>query len=119
MKSRITKEQFSKLNQLDRIEYRQRYYLTEKYYDNDFGSWYFVNKMFIIMGFIILISVSFYNIDSGVTFRLLSVIPLLIKLTVMFFVILLGGEIFMTIKRIKELKKLEEEYFKVEIKTKK
>ena len=49
MKSRITKEQFSKLNQLDRIEYRQRYYLTEKYFETDLGSLDFVWKMFYLI----------------------------------------------------------------------
>ena len=115
----LSQKEIDKLPQLDRIELRQKRDCLEKYYDSNLGSWYFLNKMFMIMGFIILVSISFYNISPETSFNLFSIIPLLIKLTIMFFVILLSGEIFITIKGIKEQRKLDEEYFDFKIEVKK
>ena len=120
MRTRITKEQFNKLPQLDRIEFRQREEKINKELDGDLGSWDFLWQMFAVIGFIVIVSLLVYNINSQVTIRLLLIIPLLIKITFGFFVALKILEIVISIKRIKEKRKLQEEYFnfKVEVKKK-
>ena len=114
----ITKEEFNKLSQLDRIEFRQREDKLDKELDSDLGSWDFLWKMFALTGFIIILSLLIYNINPQLTIRILSTIPLLIKLTVGFFVALKIIEIAIIFRRGKEKIKLREEYFDIKVETK-
>ena len=118
MKQRITKEQFNKLKQLDRIEFIQRKDYIEKYYDGNLGSWDLLNRMLVIIGFVLIIALLFYNINPSSTYRILGVIPTLIKLAIVFFVFLKIVEIVIYMKQRKEINKLEEEYFNFNVEVK-
>ena len=114
----ITKEEFNKLSQLDRIEFRQREDKLDKELNSDLGSWDFLWGVFVLTGFIIILSLLIYNINPQSTIRILSTIPLLIKLTVGFFVALKIIEIAIIFRRGKEKIKLREEYFDIKVETK-
>ena len=116
---KIKKEQFKNLNQLDRIEFRQRTEWIKKYYNNDLGSWYFLNRMFFLLGFIILLGISIYNINPESCYKILNLLPLIFQVGIIIFLLLIFGEIVVSYLREKEIGKLEEEYFKIEIKSKK
>lgn len=116
---KIKKEDFDKLKQLDRIEFRQKRDYIERYFDNgNLGSWDFFYNMLAISGFVMIIGLLFYNINPSSTYKLLGIFPMIIKLTIGFFILLKVGEIFLNYKQKKELEKLEEEYFKIEVKNK-
>jgi len=114
----ITKEEFNKLSQLDRIEFRQREDKLDKELNSDLGSWDFLWGVFVLTGFIIILSLLIYNINPQSTIRILSTIPLLIKLTVGSFVLLKIIEIAIIFRRGKEKIKLREEYFDIKVETK-
>ena len=116
---KITKEQFNKLNQLDRIEFRQRKDWLDKTYDNNQGSFDFIWKIIYIIGFIILLAISMYPINPDSTDKILSTLPIILKLGFICFFILWFFELGITLKNKIETKKLEGEYFKIDIKTKK
>ena len=118
MKSRITKEQFSKLNQLDRIEYRQKRDYIERQFEGGLGSWDFLNRMFALMGFIIIIALLVYNINPKYMISIFSILILLIKITIIFFIILITAELIIIYKKNKEKRKLNEEYFNFKIEVK-
>lgn len=118
-KHKVNQEEFNKLPQLDRIEFRQKQDYLEKYYDSNLGSWHFLNQMFTFMGFLIIIALLVYNINPKYIINIFSVLILLIKLTIVCFIILITAELIISFKRIKEKRKLQDEYFKVEVKSKK
>ena len=117
-KKRLKQEEFNKLPQLDRIEFRQRKEDIERNFITDLGSFKFLWNMFLLMGLVILIAVSFYSISPASTLSILGVLPLMIRLTTCFFVILVFGEIMLNIKKSKIKRELNEEYFKQEVKVK-
>ena len=116
----LEKEQFDKLPQLDRIEFRQKHNRIE---DNkpSFNYFQFFNFILITIGFILLLSFSIYNINSDATIRLLFVIPLVVKLGMLGIIFLILLELLLKILWLKQKKELYNEYFehKIEVKKKK
>ncbi len=115
---RITKEEFNKLPQLDRIEYRQRREEIKKHLFK-IGFYNLLNPMCVIIGFFILLVVIMFDkfpIDLIISF--LTIIPSLIKLTLYGSLFIIFIDFFFLLINKKELNKLDEEYFKKEIKIK-
>ena len=118
--TKLEKEQFDKLPQLDRIEFRQKFNRLEENEPN-IGYFKFITFMFIAIGFILLLSFSVYNIDSETAIILLSLIPSIFKfgfISVLFLIVL---EILLKLVWLKQKKILYNEYFehKIEVKKKK
>ena len=112
----ITEKELSKLKQLDRIEFRQRYekFKREK---TDVGIFSFINTMFVILGFVILFGAIFYvggNYD--VFAQMMLVVKKIVILTTIGATLLLLLDIIYAIKDKNAKKKLIEEYFKIEAK---
>ena len=112
----IKKENFQKLKQLDRIEFRQRHsYLRDKYRGSLF--FIFLTILCIILGFVLLIAISGYA-AVGLDFCIL----MLNFFNIIFRIggtIVIFGIVIDFLKRLiylKKLKELEGEYFKTEIK---
>ena len=113
----ITEEEFNKLPQLDRIEFRQkRDYLNNNRIDlNPLGLF---QPMFIIIGFIMLIGLGLYNLNPESTYTLFNLIPLVVKLFAFLFGILLVLQIAEVIIFHKQKRLFIDSYFKQEIKVK-
>jgi len=118
--TKLEKEQFDKLPQLDRIEFRQKFNRLEEN-EPSFNYFQFFNFILIAIGFILLLSFSVYNIDSETAIILLSLIPSIFKfgfISVLFLIVL---EILLKLVWLKQKKILYNEYFehKIEVKKKK
>lgn len=114
---KITEEDFNKLPQLDRIEFRQK----RDYLENnrcDLNPLEVLQPMFIIIGFIMLVGLGLYNINLESTYAVLNLIPLAIKLFVFLFIIFLFLQIAEGIIFQKQKRLLIDSYFKQEIKFK-
>jgi len=116
-KKQITKEDFYQLNQLDRIEYRQRMDSINKS-KVETGSWRFLQVVFYMIGFMILISLSAYNISEDLFIKILNLIPLVFRLGFAIFVFLLMLDLLSSYLTSKKRKELINEYFPLEIKRK-
>jgi len=105
----FNKEEFNKLKQLDRIEFRQR---RDKIDNFTFGSLTNLLNTSLILSLIFI--VAFISNSNNLLLRQYAI--LFLFLTVFIFIlntILIVGEILLKNKSIKEL---EEEYFKIEVK---
>lgn len=116
---RITEKDLKEFNQLDRIEFRQRYLLLKEQ-QIDFNPFGLLYTMFAIMGFIVLLAVSFFNINPDATATLLNLLPIIFKVFKIGFIVLLALEILFYLYHLKRLKELKAEYFteKLEVKKK-
>jgi len=114
---KITKEDFYKLKQLDRIEFRQR----REYLDRnkiETGAVSFLWQMLLIIGFIMLVALSLYNINPSSGIRILMLLPLLAKLTGFGFIVLIFLDLYFAFKHKEKIDKLNEEYFDFNISVK-
>jgi len=114
-KMRIEKEDFYKLKQIDRIEYRQRYDTIENYITSfDFGN----SGWFILIIITLLLStfIISYNITEEVDYVLLKGMIMFLFLLLLVFIIEIGSQIYSLLLKLKLKKELNEEYFKVEVK---
>lgn len=103
-------EQFNKLSQLDRIEYRQK----EDRIREKFGMrfWKVFNMSFITLGFFIILDLVFYLSDKVILFS----IPNLKTFAIVFLVLLVISSVVDIINICLEevaIKKLNSEYFKI------
>jgi hypothetical protein len=115
---KITQEQLDKLPQMDRIEFM----LAERRInDNKIkidGSIFFW-KMAATIGFLFLFIASIFPYAPEQAFKILSFLPVLIKMTVLIFFGICGFDFIFWIKYLKELKELRSKYFKIEVKARK
>jgi hypothetical protein len=106
----IKREDFNKLSQLDRIEYRQRRDVIEKD-AMDFGAVEFLTKMVYLMFILIIVALQFYSINIDSYSKVMMTMPLLTKITVIVFTLLMIGSLVQHSITRKKLKQLNEEYF--------
>lgn len=111
---KIKQEQFNKLNQLDRIEFRQKQDRIKDIYSASLNVEYFI--MLIMFLFIIDIFLSF---RAGYWVISLKTHVLVLQIVLICFLINLAHYIFNNILEVKKLKELQEEYFKIEVRRKK
>lgn len=116
----ISKEDFSKLNQLDRIEYLLKLKRIEESSEkSEFGLGYSLKMLLFVVGFIILIFLGLANI-VGVE-KALPIINTSIVVTRVFSIIIIIGIIWDIINTLifrKNKRDLESEFFKFKVKTK-
>ena len=108
---KLKQEQFDKLDQLDRIEFRQIVGRIEKYYEYDF---YFYKIVPIILILDILVYLTSKNILTFFMYLRSSALFILVFTGLDF--ILFG---LMKILKDNKFRKLEEKYFEIKIKNKK
>jgi len=121
----IKLEDFKKLKQNDRIEYLLRSNCLEKRQSSTHFNWFsIVLFVFVLIGFIILLSMQFYIIESYETF--ITIFDLIKPLSTIIFVVtafgILGILWNLTLELVvfkKARKELEEEFFKTETKPRK
>lgn len=113
---KITQEQFDKLPQLDRIEFRQKFeYIKRNKIDTNPFS--FLNDMAILGILLLIAGIGLANIDIETAYNFLnSVMPIFVKLVAIVFTLMILLNIFFSLDNKKKLNRLEEEYFKVEAK---
>lgn len=118
--TKLEQEQFNKLPQLDRIEFRQKFNRLEENKPN-FNIFYFLNFILIAIGFVILLSFSVYNINPELTTRLFLIIPSIFKLGFCGIIFLVMLELLLKFNWVKRRQELYNEYFehKIEVKKKK
>jgi uncharacterized membrane protein len=117
---RINEEQVMKLNQLDRIEFRQRYKILKDKDDEDGYCFNFAGKISLILGFLLIIATMFLTsgyMDIAKNFLVITL--LIFKLSLFMFIIFLIIDLIFSIKYMLSIKKLIQEYFTQEIKSKK
>jgi len=111
----FTREDFYKLPQLDRLEYRQRAKLIKETYQGGY-SLIPIKILLIILVFILLLLPQMY-LAFGVEYVILIISKADIFIRVLIFLIPFGIVIdtVMIIIRIKESKRLNQEYFKIAV----
>ena len=115
---KINQEKFDELNQLDRIEFRQKEDRIEKEWgESTFFS--FISSLMPVLGFLIIIALIGFLISKEVFISIMEAVITILKVFTVFLVLLFIADIFITIKKRKEIHKLEEEFFKVNPKGKK
>ena len=113
---KISKEKFDKLPQLDRIEYRQIEDRIRNYYNIDLMN-YTINFFSILYGFLILCAFEIYQISGLESFQsFLTKISHTIPIVAFLILISIFVEITFYIVKHININKLNEKYFKVEIK---
>lgn len=115
----IKQEEFDKLKQLDRIEYRQRKEVIKKN-NNPFSGFFILTLLFFLSTVLLLLTPQMILVDSLNDTNELERIRILYSsaIIIMFFLFILGCivDIKVIIKRNNMLKELRKEYFKVEVK---
>ncbi len=113
---KISKEKFNKLKQLDRIECRQKIQLINKRYNYSL-SFGFGLLLIIIALLCILISLNTYQMgDRDITIDLAEAGGLIFKLAFLYFFVQIALFFVFAMLGNNKLRKLEEEYFKIEVK---
>jgi len=115
-KMEINQKSFNKLNQLDRIEYRQKSDIIKKWQNNNWGAYFGKIAILNIIITTLLLLQLVIIIGALRTFEIFS----FFRFFIYFFLILtlFGFLVDILFDRIrkKELKELEEQYFKIEVK---
>ncbi|MDD4110167.1 MAG: hypothetical protein PHS54_01285 [Clostridia bacterium] len=115
----IEKEEFNKLKQLDRIEFRQKQDRILKYFSSNFTITFgFFAVLFTLLGYILLFSFGNYISSSSLNYYL-NAFALTSRIWIFGIFMAFIMDIVMFLKRKKELKNLEKEYFEINIKEKK
>ena len=116
-KKEITKEDFNKLNQLDRIEFRQKmYFLNKRREESDPQPVGFFYILLTICGFIFLCALGMYNINPSSFVTLMNIIPTIIYYGIVFFTILIIIRLYFYCRYKKEEQEIINEYFPMEFK---
>lgn len=119
IKMNIEKEEFNKLKQLDRIEFRQKQDRILKYYNSNYAITFgFCAVLFTLLGYILLFSFGNYISSSSLNYYL-NAFALTSKIWIFGLFMAFIMDIVMFLKRKKELRNLEKEYFEINIKEKK
>ena len=115
---RFSEEDFNKLTQLDRIEYRQREDRVYKDFDFSFISVAIISFQYLF-AFMIIVAVAGYG-SFGVHFFILmiGVMLVLIRLFIVLFLLAVIGDMIMSYYKRKQLKLLKDSYFKIEVRKK-
>jgi len=115
---RINEEKLNELNQLDRIEFRQRYDKIER--DKpEYEIFIFMWKMFEIIGFVFLIgTILLSNGHIEAATLMFNIIPLICRLSIIAIVILFFAAIIALYFYSKKKGSLIKEYFDFKIETK-
>ena len=116
----ISQEEMDKLPQLDRIELRQKRDWLE-HNKIDMGAFSFLNMMLIASGFLLLASISLWNLNVTGAIKLLDAMVLLIRIGIYGFLGLFILQIAANIKHRKQMTMIHEYYFEqnTEVKKKK
>ncbi len=111
----ITKEKFNQLGQLDRIEYRQKREIILNYFQSNL----FGMTLAFLIGFFIVGSL-FLGLCFGGERMMDFMFQFKANLTLWGLLLLFSivGDVFILKKKIDSIKKLEEEFFEIEIKIK-
>lgn len=114
---KISKEKFNKLNQLDRIEFRQRIELiAERCSISSIG---FLKDMLLLLIVLTLFNILIININYEAGMILINTLVLIIKVVMIGTIFLLVIDFLRYGIYLRDKRELEEEYFNIEIKTKK
>jgi hypothetical protein len=113
----IIKEQFNKLNQLDRIEFRQKRELikSEKI---DLCPWQFMNFIYFIIGFSLLMFLQLWQINLELANSFMMKLSRVYPMMFLFAIALFLGNILFELINKKRIKELNQEYFEVKCKKK-
>ena len=103
---RINKEDFNKLKQLDRIEFRQKLENCYNYKS--------IKGVFHIL----IILTAIFTVGSYIDLRLFSAATIFLKASFLVFILHLFNALISNIVTNNRIRKLEEEYFKIEVKKK-
>ncbi len=107
---KINQEKFYKLNQLDRIEFRQKEERISKKW-GFFITPYSIIYCIIIIGFLILLAVGMYSINKDVTYSLIEKGLEMYRVSLYIIMGTLIVDVLLAIKKGSEMNKLEEEFF--------
>ena len=114
---KIKQEHFDKLSQLDKIEFMLRLKRIE---EEDSNILYGFGKlMFMFIGFVMLLSIGFYNINEEVFLTLTSLWIPLLRWTIVGVIICLGIDMFSIYITHKKTKELINKFFKFKVEVKK
>lgn len=114
---KITKEQFNKLDQLDRIEFRQRIDLILERYSGGFlGNNYLMGVLILATLLLSVGSLGYIGIGELLFLKLAKSGAVIFCVLFYLLIFELIAYIVKRIYRNKYVKELEEEYFKIEIK---
>lgn len=109
-------EQFNKLSQLDRIEYRQKEDRINKKYE--YSAVNYTNTLFVLLGFgLILVEILYFQVKGVLLFSKANIISILYAWIICLAVSIVG-DVILYILENKAREKLNSEYFKLEIKKK-
>jgi hypothetical protein len=116
---KLTQEQFDKLPQLDRIELRQKRDFLERH-KVELQPTSFLWTFFMLAGFIMLVAIGVWNINFDSAVRIMSLIPMIIKVGAIGTIVLTILDLAFEYKHRKEMDKVYDYYFqdKVEVKKK-
>jgi uncharacterized membrane protein len=110
--NKLVQEQFDKMNQLDRIEFRQkRNYLEEQ--KINVGVPNFLIYIFVIIGFVFLVGLGAYQISPESASTIMNMIPSIFRAGFVVFIGLLLLQVLFALMHLKKKKELFEEYFKI------
>jgi hypothetical protein len=110
--NKLVQEQFDEMNQLDRIEFRQkRNYLEEQ--KINVGAPNFLIYIFGLIGFVFLVGLEAYQISPESASTIMNMIPSIFRMGVAVFIGLLVLQLLFTLMHLKKKKELFEEYFKI------
>lgn len=112
---KIDKEKLNSLKQMDRIEYRQKLNEIKESFDGlNFPS--FINSSLYLLGFVLVLAFSSYNISKELFVSIFNIFAPLARLIMIIGIFILLIDIGAAFLKKKEMRKLNEEYFSVEIK---
>ena len=114
-KMKIDKEKFNSLKQMDRIEYRQKLNEIKESFDG-MEIFSFVRFSMIMMGFILLLAFSSYNISKELFVIFFNILYPLGKILLIGGLMILFIDILLIFVNNKKINELNEEYFSVEVK---
>jgi uncharacterized membrane-anchored protein len=113
-KKEITKEDFYKLNQLDRIEYRQRLDFIDREHTNT-NPGGFMDAILLIIGFVFLVALGMYNIQPEAMASVLNLIPLIFQVGLGVFIVLVLLDFIFKYITSKKKRELVNEYFPLKL----
>lgn len=116
---RIKQEDFDKLKQLDRIEYRQKERKIKEWGDWDVGSSFLYPLILITVVSLLLFPQAFTAFGVEATLSIVYVCIITIKLFLILTVLGFILDIVLSIKRTKMLNEFREEYFNFKVEVKK
>lgn len=113
----VSKEEFYKLSQLDRIEYRQKEDRINKKFSGSI-TLDLINSVFIFLGFYLLVIFGIYNISTAAAISLTSTLPEIIRIFILFSIVTIALDGIRIYVKVKLFKELYEEFFKLKLEVK-